>query len=70
MRIKVKTLPAIYELVDGTISISSIRDVDINDLLGREPVKVDLEEISSYIKGKKVMVTGEEGPLGLNFVDK
>ncbi|EIW00676.1 LOW QUALITY PROTEIN: putative nucleoside-diphosphate sugar epimerase [Thermoanaerobacter siderophilus SR4] len=64
MRIKVKTLPAIYELVDGTISISSIRDVDINDLLGREPVKIDLEEISSYIKGKKVMVTGGGGSIG------
>lgn len=64
MRVKVKTLPAIYELVDGTISINSIRDVDINDLLGREPVKIDLEEISSYIKGKKVMVTGGGGSIG------
>lgn len=64
VHIKVKTLPGIYELVDGTVSVNNIRDVDINDLLRREPVKVNLDEISNYIKGKKVMITGGGGSIG------
>ncbi|SHF52015.1 NDP-sugar epimerase, includes UDP-GlcNAc-inverting 4,6-dehydratase FlaA1 and capsular polysaccharide biosynthesis protein EpsC [Caldanaerobius fijiensis DSM 17918] len=64
IHIKVKTLPGIYELVDGTVSVNNIRDVDINDLLRREPVKVNLDEMSSYIKDKKVMITGGGGSIG------
>jgi FlaA1/EpsC-like NDP-sugar epimerase len=61
---KLKILPGYYELIDGKISIKEIRDVDICDLLGREEIKVDLEEISSYVTGKVVMVTGGGGSIG------
>ncbi|MBE0067699.1 polysaccharide biosynthesis protein [Thermoanaerobacterium thermosaccharolyticum] len=64
LHMKVKTLPGIYELVNGKVSVNQLRDVDINDLLGRDPIKIDLDEISSYIKGKKVMVTGGGGSIG------
>lgn len=64
LHMKVKTLPGIYELVNGKVSVSQLRDVDINDLLGRDPIKIDLDEISSYIKDKKVMVTGGGGSIG------
>lgn len=64
IHIKLKTLPGIYELVDGSINVSNIHDVDISDLLGRDPVKLDLNEICGYIRGKKVMVTGGGGSIG------
>lgn len=50
---ELKILPGIYQLIDGEVSISQLREVEIEDLLGREPVKVDLEEILGYIQGKK-----------------
>ncbi|MDR7869509.1 MAG: nucleoside-diphosphate sugar epimerase/dehydratase [Tissierellaceae bacterium] len=61
---KLKILPGIYELIDGNVSIKKIRDVEIGDLLGREEIKVDLDEISSYIANKVVMVTGGGGSIG------
>lgn len=63
-RCKLKILPGMYELIDGKVSVSQIRDVEIEDLLGREPVKLDIEEISGYLKGKKVLVTGGGGSIG------
>jgi FlaA1/EpsC-like NDP-sugar epimerase len=61
---KLKILPGIYELIDGDISISKIRDVEIGDLLGRDEITVDLDEVSSYIKDKVVLVTGCGGSIG------
>ncbi|MDF2545707.1 MAG: polysaccharide biosynthesis protein [Anaerosolibacter sp.] len=61
---KLKILPGMYELIDGRVSINQIRDVDIEDLLGRETVKVDLEEMSSYLQNKVVLVTGGGGSIG------
>jgi FlaA1/EpsC-like NDP-sugar epimerase len=63
-KVKIKTLPGLYELVDGKVSVSRIRNIRIEDLLGREPVDLNLEEISGYLKGKKVMVTGGGGSIG------
>ncbi|MHC2994193.1 MAG: polysaccharide biosynthesis protein [Candidatus Atribacteria bacterium] len=62
--IKIKTLPGLYELVDGKVSVSRIRKVRIEDLLGREPVELNSEEISKYLKGKRVLVTGGGGSIG------
>ena len=61
---KLRTLPGIYQLVNGEVNVSKLRDVDVEDLLGRDPIKVDLESISNYVKDKTVMVTGGGGSIG------
>ena len=61
---KVRILPSIYRLIDGSVSIKMVRDVKIEDLLGRESVKVNLEEIASYLKDKVALVTGGGGSIG------
>lgn len=53
-----RTLPGIYQLANGEVRIEQIREVDIEDLLGRETVKIDLDEVAAYITGKTVLVTG------------
>ena len=63
-KVKIKILPGLYELVDGKVSVSRIREVKIEDLLGRKPVDLNLEEISEYLKDKRVMVTGGGGSIG------
>ncbi len=60
----VQVLPGIYQLVNGEISVSKLREVDVQDLLGREPIQVELGEILEYISGKVVMVTGGGGSIG------
>ncbi len=59
-----KRLPGIYQLVNGEVSISKLRNVDVNDLLGRDPIQVDLNSIMGYVSGKVVMVTGGGGSIG------
>lgn len=61
---ELKRLPGIYQLVNGEVSISKLKDVDVNDLLGREPISVDLESIMGYVSGKTIMVTGGGGSIG------
>ena len=58
------TLPAIYQLASGEVGIEKIRRVDVLDLLGRDAIKTDLGEISGYISGKTVLVTGAGGSIG------
>jgi FlaA1/EpsC-like NDP-sugar epimerase len=62
--INYKILPGIGELIDGTLSISQIKKVEIEDLLGRDPVVLDRTEIGSYLTGKRVLVTGAGGSIG------
>jgi len=62
--IKIRTLPGLDELLDGKVSISRIRKVRIEDLLGRKQVELNLDEISKYIKGKNVLITGGGGSIG------
>ena len=57
-------LPGIYQLVNETVSVSMLREVEIDDLLGRSPVKLDLQEVAEYVKGRVVLVTGGGGSIG------
>ena len=59
-----RTLPGIFQLANGKVRIEQIREVDIEDLLGRETVKIDLDEVAAYITGKTVLVTGGGGSIG------
>lgn len=59
-----KILPGIYQLANGEVNVTKLRNVQIEDLLGREPIQVNLSEIMGYIEGKTVMVTGGGGSIG------
>lgn len=61
---KFKQMPGIYQLANGDVSIQAIRDIDIEDLLERDTIKVDMGGLSNLIKGKTVMVTGGGGSIG------
>ena len=61
---KLKILPGMYQLITEDVSVSKLRDVSIEDLLGRDPIQVDLESVRGYVEGKCVMVTGGGGSIG------
>ena len=61
---KLKILPGIYQLANGEVKIQKIRDVDVQDLLGRDSVNVDLSQIAGYLQDKTVLVTGGGGSIG------
>jgi len=61
---KLRAIPGTYQLINGEVSVSKLREVEIEDLLGREPIKTNIEEIMSYVSGKVVMVTGGGGSIG------
>jgi FlaA1/EpsC-like NDP-sugar epimerase len=61
---KVKIVPGMYEILEGKVTLKQIREVQVEDLLGREPIKLDNEGISDYIDGKTVLVTGGGGSIG------
>ena len=63
-KIPVKILPGLYQFASGQLTISAFRQVDVQDLLGREQVNVDLDEIMGYIEDKVVLVTGGGGSIG------
>jgi FlaA1/EpsC-like NDP-sugar epimerase len=66
--IKYRTIPGVYELLTGKISINRIRDVEIEDLLRRPTIKLDTDKILGYIEGKTVMITGAGGSIGSEIV--
>ena len=61
---KLRLLPGVYQLINEEVSVSSLREVEIEDLLGREPVQVDLDSVLQYVQGKRVLVTGGGGSIG------
>ena len=61
---KLRSLPGLYQLVNGEVDVSKLRDVEVEDLLGRDPIKVDLDSILGYVQGKCIMVTGGGGSIG------
>lgn len=61
---QIQTVPGVYQLVNGEVNVSKLRNVEIEDLLGRDPIEVNLDEILGYIKGKTVLVTGGGGTIG------
>lgn len=63
-KVRSKTLPGIHGLVDSTISVASIKDVEIEDLLGRDPVCLDEKAIGRYLSDKRVLVSGAGGSIG------
>ena len=61
---KLRSLPGMYQLVNGEVNVSKLRDVELEDLLGREPITVDMDSILGYVQGKVVLVTGGGGSIG------
>lgn len=61
---ELKNLPGVYQFLTGEVKVSALRDVAVEELLGRDPIKVNMEEIHEFINGKKVMVTGGGGSIG------
>lgn len=62
--VETRILPGLFELINGHVSINQLREVSLEDLLGRDPVKLDNASIASYIEGKTVLVTGAGGSIG------
>ncbi len=61
---KVKILPGVFDLIEGNVTVNQIREVEVEDLLGREPVKVDLQSMSDYVFDQVILVTGAGGSIG------
>lgn len=61
---RIRALPALHNLIDGKVTVSDLRDIQVEDLLGREPVKIETDEIGSYLNNRVVLVTGGAGSIG------
>lgn len=61
---KLRSLPGMYQLVNGEVNVSKLRDVEVEDLLGRDPISVDMDSILGYVQNKTVLVTGGGGSIG------
>ena len=61
---ELKTLPGLYQMVNGEVSMSKMQNVTVEDLLGRPPIEADLEQVYEFIHGKKVLITGAGGSIG------
>ena len=61
---EIKNLPAMYQLVNGEVVVSAMKNVSVEDLLGREPIETDMSEVYRFLNGKTVLVTGGGGSIG------
>ena len=61
---KLRMLPGVYQIINGDVSVSMLKGVEIEDLLGRDPIKINTEEILGHVQGKKVLITGGGGSIG------
>lgn len=61
---EIKILPGIYQLMTGEVNVSKLRNVEIEDLLGREPIQVNLDSVSNYVNNKTILITGAGGSIG------
>lgn len=66
--VKTQIVPSLNEIVQGRVSVSRIRDIQIEDLLGREPVQLDTENLQGFLNGKVVLITGAGGSIGSELV--
>lgn len=64
VKIRFKIVPGIKDIIEGEVSLGQIREVELEDLLRRQPVSLNLEEIAGYLAGKRVLVTGAGGSIG------
>lgn len=64
LQVKVAIIPSVSEILDGKVTLTQTREIRIEDLLGREPVKFDTAEVADYIKGQRILVTGAGGSIG------
>ncbi|MDD3653289.1 MAG: nucleoside-diphosphate sugar epimerase/dehydratase [Desulfotomaculaceae bacterium] len=62
--VRLKITPSVFDYIEGKVNLGKIRDVEVEDLLHREPVKVNLQKIAGYLKGRAVLVTGAGGSVG------
>lgn len=63
-----RTMPSLHDLASGRVSVSSVREVDVEDLLGRPPVRLETGAIAAYVRGRRVLVTGAGGSIGSEIV--
>ena len=61
---ELKVLPGLYQMINGEVSVSKLRKVEIEDLLGREPIQLQVESVMDYVEGRKILVTGGGGSIG------
>ncbi|MDR2175522.1 MAG: polysaccharide biosynthesis protein [Synergistaceae bacterium] len=66
--VSVRVLPSLHELAGGNISVSRLRQIRLEDLLGREPVQIDLQRVAAYLRGRRVLITGAGGSIGSEIV--
>jgi FlaA1/EpsC-like NDP-sugar epimerase len=66
--VSVRVLPSLHELAGGSVSVSRLRNIRLEDLLGREPVQIDLQRVAAYLRGRRVLVTGAGGSIGSEIV--
>ena len=68
LNVMLRIVPGISEMINGRVSVSQLREIRIEDLLGREPIRMDLNDISQYLQGKRILVTGAGGSIGSELV--